>query len=296
MGEPRGRAPKNLPQRVERAGVERGTVAVWYLGGAGLILKTPGAIVYVDPYTGAGDDDPALGGRGVPVPFDPGAAGRVDAVLCTHDHTDHTDRETLSVWRHHLVPPVFGPASSTDLAREWGYPADRLTALGHGDTATVADVRITAVRAYDPLAKGANGYLVEAQGVRLLHMGDSLYFPGLREAVGRPVDALYVSVGHNPPGKTFYMTEADAARAARDVGARTLVPVHWDLWPSFSLDPRRVGVVARWYCPSVSVRVPRYGRKMVLAAASSPARPAAPSSGRGSGGAGVIPARYGARC
>jgi L-ascorbate metabolism protein UlaG (beta-lactamase superfamily) len=92
------------------------------------------------------------------------------------------------------------------------------------------------------------------------------------------------------------MTEVDAARAARDVGARTLVPVHWDLWPSFSLDPRRVGVVARWYCPSVSVRIPRYGRKMVLAAASSPARPAAPRSRRGSGGADVILAPYGARC
>jgi L-ascorbate 6-phosphate lactonase len=266
MGELRVPAPKDLPQRVERARVERGTVAVWHLGGAGLILKTPAAIVYVDPYIGDGAAEPALGGRGVPVPFDPGAVGRIDAVLCTHDHVDHTDPETLAVWRRHLVPPVFGPASSTDLAREWGYPEERLRTLPHGETAAVADVRITSVRAYDPLAKGANGYLLEAQGVSLLHMGDSLYFAELGAAVGRPVDALYVSVGHNPTGKNFYMTEVDAARAARDVGARTLVPVHWDLWRSFYLDPRRVGVVARWYCPAVTVRIPRYGRRMVLTA------------------------------
>jgi L-ascorbate 6-phosphate lactonase len=266
MGESQVRAPRNLPRRVERTAVERGTVAVWYLGGAGLILKTPGAIVYVDPYIGDGSAEPSLGGRGVPVAFDPGAAGRVDAVLCTHDHVDHTDPETLAVWRRHLAPPLFGPASSTDLAREWGYPADRLTTLAHGETAAVADVRITSVRAYDPLAKGANGYRIEAQGVSLLHMGDSLYFPELGAAAGGPVDALYVSVGHNPPGKHFYMTEADAARAARDVGARTLVPIHWDLWRSFYLDPKRVGVAARWYCPSATVRIPKYGQRMVLSA------------------------------
>src|SRR5919202_1408118 len=115
-------APVDLPRRVERAGVTPGTIAVWYLGGAGLIVKTPGAIIYVDPYTGEGVGNPELGGRGVPAPFDPLAVGRVDAFLCTHEHSDHTDRDTLTAWREHLTPPVFGPAASADLAREWGYP------------------------------------------------------------------------------------------------------------------------------------------------------------------------------
>jgi L-ascorbate 6-phosphate lactonase len=248
--------------------VERGTVAVWYLGGAGLILKTPETIIYIDPYVGEGTGDPELGGRGVPVPFDPRAVGQVDAVLCTHDHIDHTDHETLVVWRDHLRPPLFGPAASTDLAREWGYPVERLTTLPHGESGTVNDVHITSVRAYDPLAKGANGYLVEAQGVSLLHLGDSLYFKELGEEVrGRPIDALFVSVAQNPRGKIYYMTESDAARAARDVEARLLVPVHWDLWRNFSLDPRRVITASRWYCPDVSVKIPRYGRKMVLSRA-----------------------------
>jgi L-ascorbate metabolism protein UlaG (beta-lactamase superfamily) len=78
------------------------------------------------------------------------------------------------------------------------------------------------------------------------------------------VDALCVSVAQNPKGKNYYMTEADAARAARDIGARTLVPMHWDLWRAFRLDPKRVSVVARWYCPDTSVKIPKYGGKMVL--------------------------------
>ena len=258
-------APKDLPGRVERTRVAPGTIAVWYLGGAGLIVKTPGAAIYVDPYVGAGDSNPELGGRGVPIPFDPAAVGRVDAVLCTHDHSDHTDRETLTAWRGHLTPRVFGPAASTELAREWGYPQDRLTALEHGDQTTINDVRVTSVRAHDPLAKGANGYLLEAEGTSLLHMGDSLYFAELAEAVkGHSVDTLFVSVAQNPKGKNYYMTESDAARAARDVGARTLVPMHWDLWRAYQLDPARVRVVARWYCPDVTVKIPKYGHKLVV--------------------------------
>ena len=52
------------------------------------------------------------------------------------------------------------------------------------------------------------------------------------------------------------MTEADAAR--------TLVPMHWDLWRTFRLDPKRVGVVARWYCPDTILKIPKYGEKIVL--------------------------------
>ena len=258
-------APTNLPGRAEGARVQPGTVAVWFLGGAGLIVKTPRAMIYIDPYVGDGDGNPVLGGRGVPVPFDPRAVRRADAVLCTHDHTDHTDPETLKAWRDYLAPPVFGPAASTDLAREWGYPDEKLTTLHHGDSVTVNDVRITALRAYDPLAKGASGYRLDAEGVSLAHYGDSLYFPEIGEETGGgAIGTVFLSVGQNPKGKSWYMTEVDAARAARDVGAHTLVPVHWDLWRAFYLDPRRVATVARWYCPDVSVVIPRYAHKLVI--------------------------------
>ena len=71
------------------------------------------------------------------------------------------------------------------------------------------------------------------------------------------MDALFVSVAQSPTGKNYYMTEADAARAARDVGARTLVPMHWNLWRAFRLDPKGVVTVARWYCPGAAVKIPR---------------------------------------
>jgi L-ascorbate metabolism protein UlaG (beta-lactamase superfamily) len=115
------------------------------------------------------------------------------------------------------------------------------------------------------MAEGCNGYVLETANTTLLHCGDSLYFDGFAEIGKRwALDALCVSVGLNPPGQTFYMDEANAARAARDSGTRTLIPQHFDLWRGFTLDPRRVRTVTNWYTPRTTVIPARFGRRITL--------------------------------
>src|SRR5205823_2743699 len=120
----------------------------------------------------------------------------------------------------------------------------------------------------DPGAKGCNGYAIEAGSTALLHCGDSFWHRGLAPLKERwRFAAICVSVGHNPPGRNTYMDEADAARAARDVGARILVPHHFDLWQGYTLDPRRVATVARWYCPGVKVLPARFRQRITIGSA-----------------------------
>jgi L-ascorbate metabolism protein UlaG (beta-lactamase superfamily) len=78
------------------------------------------------------------------------------------------------------------------------------------------------------------------------------------------VDAIALSVAQNPPDETYYMSEVDAVRIARDVGAKVLIPHHWDLWQWVALDPRRIQAVAPWYAPDVQVRPARYCERMTL--------------------------------
>ena len=107
--------------------------------------------------------------------------------------------------------------------------------LRHDQALAIKDVHLTAVAMHDPGAQDGNGYVVETPDVAILHGGDSLYFDGFRALARRwTLDAILVSVGVSLPGETLYMDEADAARAACDSGARTLIPQVWWL-PSSSV-------------------------------------------------------------
>ena len=254
--------PIDLLVQVDAARVEPGQIALWYTGGAGYIVRTPGATIYLDPFTGPSDEKWV---RGVARPFDPAEVRRCDLILSTHEHRDHCDPDALVPLLAGTAAPFAGPSTSVETARSLGWPEARLRPLAAGDALEVGDVRITAVRSNDPMARGCLGYVLEAGGLTFVNMGDSLWYDQIGQELSRwRVDAIALSVAHNPPGETYYMSEVDAARIARDVGARVLIPHHWDLWQWVALDPRRVQAVAPWYAPDVQVRPARYCERMTL--------------------------------
>jgi L-ascorbate 6-phosphate lactonase len=256
--------PADLLQQIDAASVEPGSIALWHTGGAGYVMRTPATTIYVDPFCGE-SLDPGTWVRNLPSAFDPSQVKRCDLVMSTHEHFDHCDPNALGPLREVTAASFAGPATSIAKARGWGWPDDRLRALAWGDAFEVGDVRITVIRSVDPMAEGCNGYVFEAQGLVVVNMGDSLWFDGIgKELEPWRVDALCVSVAQNPVGGTYYMSEVDAVRMARDVGVRVLVPHHWDLWEWVMLDPRRIQAVAPWYAPDVQVRPARFAERMTL--------------------------------
>jgi L-ascorbate 6-phosphate lactonase len=256
--------PTDLLAHIDAATVEPGSIALWHTGGAGYVLRTPGTTIYVDPFCGP-SQDPATWERSLPPAFDAANVRRCDLVLSTHEHFDHCDPDALGPLLEVTRAPFAGPASSTAKARAWGWPDERLWTLGWGDRREVGDVRITTVKSVDPMAEGCNGYVFETQGLVVVNMGDSLWYDDVGKALaGFSVDALCVSVAQNPVGGTYYMSEVDAARMARDVGAKVLIPHHWDLWKWVLLDPRRIQAVAPWYAPDTQVRPARFAERMTL--------------------------------
>ncbi len=249
---------------VRRARVTPEEIALWYLGGAGYVVRTSQATLLIDPFLGPSNPPDWI--RAIPPAFVAeriGELGPIDAVLLTHEHGDHADPVALRAIADRTSAPVYGPASCAAKVEEAGVPPDRSHAVGQDEAVIAGELRITAVPMVDPMAAGCNGYMLEAGGAVLLHCGDSLYHDGFVDLGARwLLDAICISVGHNPPGQTFYMDEADAARAASDAKARTLIPQHYDLWQGYTLDPRRVRTVTSWYAPQTTVIPARFGRRI----------------------------------
>lgn len=252
--------------RVRAAAVPPGQLALWYIGGAGYIARTATTTLLVDPFLGPSNPPDWI--RNIPPPFAPDdidALGPIHAVLITHEHGDHADPVALAAIATLPATPVLGPAASVDVAVEAGIDPQRAIVFPADTTQLVGDLTITAVAMFDPMAQGANGYVIETAGIALLLAGDSIYFPGFQEVGKRfRLDAICLTVGLNPPGHTIYLDESGAARAARDSGANTLIVQHYDLWQGITIDPARIRTVCRWYAPGMTVLAAPFQRRISL--------------------------------
>lgn len=255
--------PGDLAGTVRRARVRTGTLALWYIGGAGYVVKSAGTTLLLDPFVGP--SNPPDWVRAIPPPCAPDDLPAVAATLLTHEHSDHADPVALAALGRRAAGLVVGSEACIAVAAQSGVPGERSRVLQHGERLAIGDIVVTAVAMVDPGATLPNGYVLEVAGLAVLFCGDGLYSPDFVALAERwRLDAICASVGANPPGKHYYMDEIDAARAARDCAAARLIPQHHDLWQGLTLDPRRVATVARWYCPDVRVTPARYGRRLTV--------------------------------
>jgi L-ascorbate metabolism protein UlaG (beta-lactamase superfamily) len=149
---------------------------------------------------------------GVVLVIDPGtwsehyALRGCDAVLVTHEHTDHVDVLRLAG----LGVPVYAPV-------DCNLPELEVTAVRPGERFTAAGVPVLAVggRHATVLADGQGcvnlGYIVTDQ---LYHPGDALHVPG------QPVETLLV------PIQAAWLKTAEAIDFVRAVGPERAIGIH----------------------------------------------------------------------
>lgn len=74
-----------------------------------------------------------------------------------------------------------------------------------------------------------------AEGKTIFHAGDTGLFSDLKLIGERhPIDIAFLPIGDN-----FTMGPEDAAIAAKFLGAKTVVPIHYNTFPVIKQDPAR---------------------------------------------------------
>jgi L-ascorbate metabolism protein UlaG (beta-lactamase superfamily) len=220
-----------------------------WLGWAGAELEADGATVVVDPLQDPSAVFAPLVGQAGATPLPqivPPSPGRAVAGLLTHLHRDHADAGALAAalapGATVLEPPAGGGDSVEGLALAQAEHELAAMALSRRrvevwESVTVAPFTLTALPASDGIGDPQVAWLIRAEGVSVLHLGDTMFHGywwrmarrhGPFDVVLIPVNGAVVNFPHRRPASPLpvALDPAQAAIAAATLGARQAIPIH----------------------------------------------------------------------
>ncbi|MBQ4324784.1 MAG: MBL fold metallo-hydrolase [Clostridia bacterium] len=201
-------------------------MTIRFLGQSGYLLKTERTELLIDPYLSDSVNRVAGRPRALPIPLLPEKIIS-DAIVCTHNHLDHLDPDTLSRVRdsQRIITTSEGKAALSALGKH------NVAVLSTGESITVGDFTLTAV--YADHTVEAFGLIVEVEGATLYFSGDTLYSERLFDVAAYRPDVTFICIN----GKLGNMNVEEALTVAKKIGAPINIPNHYDMFASNSEDP-----------------------------------------------------------
>lgn len=197
-----------------------------FLGQSGYILKSGNTEIIIDPYLSDSVNRVAGRPRTLPIPINPKDI-ICDAVICTHNHLDHLDPDTVMEINENqfYITTNEGVAELKKLGRE------NAAALNVGDSIKVGDFQITAVFADHTVE--AFGLIVKAENKTLYFSGDTLFNEKLFQISEYAPDITFICIN----GRLGNMNVDEALITAKKIGAKINIPNHYDMFESNSENP-----------------------------------------------------------
>jgi len=246
-----------------------------HLGQLGFLLDFGGTKVGLDLFVSP------MKGRLVPPQATAADLLGVDAFIGTHDHADHIDRP---FWRElarlgckakFLVPAYV----AADVVRDTGLKRKQVIGMAQGESVQIGDIKATAVASaherleYDRRGRSKNlGFVLETKDRRIYHSGDCCNYEGLQSILAKfgPFDAAFLPINGRDAWRLTHgfigcMDAHEAVELAGELGVKTLVPGHYDMFKPNLGDVKECIAFARAKYPKLKVIVPRTGKKQRLA-------------------------------
>ena len=213
---------------------------ITWLGHSTFLIKIDGKTILTDPFLT--DHASPIEGLG-PKRFSPPGLTidklpPIDIVLVSHDHYDHCDAKTIIHLANKANIHVVVPLRLGALFKKFGYK--HIHELGWYDTWAFENLTIHGLPAYHYSKRNIfthnvslwAGYIIENGKKKIYFSGDTAYGSVFTEigATYGPFDYALVSVGsYHPPELMLasHLSPAQAVQVGLDLGAKTLVAMHW---------------------------------------------------------------------
>ena len=236
---------------------------LWWLGQSGFLVQWQGRHLLLDPYLSdaltrkyAHTDKPHV--RMTERVVAPERLDFIDVATSSHNHTDHLDADTLLPLlrvnpRLRLLVPE---ANREFVAHRLGVPIAFPAGLDAGQSLELGGFTFHALpAAHEALERDPRGrcvylgYVIQFGRWTVYHSGDTVLYEGMVEGLRRwAIDLALLPINGRAPERRVSgnLEGREAAQLAKDIGARLVVPCHYDMFtfntatPDEFLDAARV--------------------------------------------------------
>ncbi len=227
---------------------------LWWLGQSGFLIQWQQRHLLIDPYLSdsltkkyADTDKPHV--RMTSRPVAPEFLNFIDVVTSSHNHTDHLDAETLKplLRVNPKLEMILPEANREFVTNRLGIRTDMPVGLNSGESAHVAGFNFTAVPAahenieVDSLGRCHYlGYVIEIGPWTLYHSGDTVRYDGMAELLRQwRIDVALLPINGRAVERRVAgnLNGPESATLAKDVGARLVIPCHYEMFEFNTASP-----------------------------------------------------------
>jgi len=191
--------PEIMGSRVENS------LAITQIDNAGIMIETENLRIYIDPISLNDSYSDKL----------------ADIIFITHSHADHFETKSIDIIKTNNTK-IICPDSCLEISSIYNdsirvIPGNESEILGIPYKVTHAYTN----EFYHHKDLGYCGYILEIEGYKVFHGGDSMNIPEY-ENYANEIDVMYMDLGHNK----YTIFEEDAIKAIEVLKPKILVPVH----------------------------------------------------------------------